>query len=247
MSGCIHGARTSWTARTITATELRRQTAGWPYRLAICVILFAHSSGTAHAQSVRDRTRLAPDPDRATTVTESQANELTLTLNDVSIRPIQVWIRTVGVAEGAGNTLTATLSRAEGALVKNGQRVRAFPPESRASMSQARITQVVPQGERVVVTAELARRVNEDSTRYVLEIVASFGDFLSVPNEAIIETGGTPVVYVPLGPGRYVPREIRTGVQGELFTQVLEGLEPGEQVVSFGSFFIDAEYQLKGS
>ena len=29
--------------------------------------------------------------------------------------------------------------------------------------------------------------------------------------------------------------------------EVLEGLKPGEQVVTFGSFFIDAEYQLKGS
>jgi Cu(I)/Ag(I) efflux system membrane fusion protein len=54
-------------------------------------------------------------------------------------------------------------------------------------------------------------------------------------------------VYVPQGQGRYVPRAIRTGVQGELFTQVVEGLKPGEQVVTFGSFFIDAEYQLKGS
>ena len=247
MSDCIPGARTSWTAKTITVTERRRRAAAWPQGLALCVILVADAGGIAHAQSVRDRTRLAPDPDRTTAVTESQANELTLTLNDVSIRPIQVWIRTVGVAEDGGNTLTATLSHTEGALVETGQRVRAFPPESRASMYQARITQVVPQGEHVTVTAALAGPRRQDVSRYVLEIVASYGDFLSVPNEAIIETGGTQVVYVPLGPGRFVPREIRSGVQGELFTQVIEGLEPGEQVVSFGSFFIDAEYQLKGS
>lgn len=244
MSGCIHGAPTSWTAKIITVTELSRRTAGWPCRLAVCVILLAHSDG-APAQGVRDRTR--PTPDRSTAVSDSQANELTLTLSDVSIRPIQVWIRAAGVADNTGRTLTATLSRAEGALVKIGQRVRAFSPESRASMYQARITRIRPKGERVIVTAVLAGPGREDTTRYVLEIVASFGDFLSVPNEAIIETGGTQVVYVPLGPGRYVPREIRVGAQGELFTQVLEGLQPGEQVVTFGSFFIDAEYQLKGS
>jgi hypothetical protein len=37
------------------------------------------------------------------------------------------------------------------------------------------------------------------------------------------------------------------GVQGELFTQVLNGLQEGEQVVTIGSFFIDAEHKLKGS
>jgi Cu(I)/Ag(I) efflux system membrane fusion protein len=73
------------------------------------------------------------------------------------------------------------------------------------------------------------------------------GDFLSVPNEAIIDTGGRTVVYVQDAAGGYLPREIKPGVQGELFTHVLEGLKPGEQVVTIGSFFIDAEHKLKGS
>jgi hypothetical protein len=44
-----------------------------------------------------------------------------------------------------------------------------------------------------------------------------------------------------------VPKEIQLGIQGELYTQVLSGLKHGEQVVTFGSFFIDAEHKLKGS
>jgi Cu(I)/Ag(I) efflux system membrane fusion protein len=79
-----------------------------------------------------------------------------------------------------------------------------------------------------------------------MEIVTERGDFLSVPNEAIIETGGKQVVYVQQEQGRYEPRTIQPGVQGELFTQVLDGLKPGEQVVTFGSFFVDAEHKLKG-
>ena len=39
---------------------------------------------------------------------------------------------------------------------------------------------------------------------------------------------------------------MQLGVQGELYTQVLGGLQPGEQVVTFGSFFVDADYKLKG-
>jgi len=55
------------------------------------------------------------------------------------------------------------------------------------------------------------------------------------------------VVYVLQPGGAYAPREVSTGVQGELFTQVTDGLKAGEQVVTIGSFFIDAEHKLKGS
>ena len=42
---------------------------------------------------------------------------------------------------------------------------------------------------------------------------------------------------------------LRRGYNTELgmFTQVLDGLESGEHVVTIGSFFIDAEHKLKGA
>jgi len=53
-------------------------------------------------------------------------------------------------------------------------------------------------------------------------------------------------VYVQGSEGSYAPREVELGLQGELFTEVVKGLMPGEQVVTFGSFFIDADHKLKG-
>ena len=55
-----------------------------------------------------------------------------------------------------------------------------------------------------------------------MEIVVERGPFLSVPNEAIIEEGDRHVVYVQQQAGQYVPAEIHTGIQGELYTQVVE-------------------------
>ena len=52
-------------------------------------------------------------------------------------------------------------------------------------------------------------------------------------------------MYVEQHPGHYVPRDIHTGLMGELYAEVLHGLELGERVVTFGSFFIDAEHKLK--
>ena len=86
----------------------------------------------------------------------------------------------------------------------------------------------------------------QGSPRYVLEIVTEHGELISVPNEAIIETGNTRVVYVQGTGGGYERREIQPGLQGELFTEIVNGLKEGEQVVTFGSFFIDADFKLKG-
>jgi hypothetical protein len=208
------------------------------------VALLIAASATVAAQSVREHTR--PNADRSTAVTGSQASELTLTLTEVAVRPIQVWVRTAGLIDAARKNVTASVSPAEGALMSVGQRVRAFSPESRSRMYQARVTRLAVQDGRVAVTATFIGPGHEASPRYILEIVTERGEFLSVPNEAIIEAGGKRLVYVQQPDGSYAPREITIGAQGELFTHVMAGLNAGERVVTIGSFFIDAEHKLKG-
>jgi Cu(I)/Ag(I) efflux system membrane fusion protein len=114
-------------------------------------------------------------------------------------------------------------------------------------MHQAAVAAVTRQERATIVRATLMGVAPEASRYFVLEIVTEDGEFLSVPNEAIIETGGRRVVYVREGDGGYAPKEIQVGVQGELYTQVLGGVNVGERVVTIGSFFIDAEHKLKGS
>ena len=114
-------------------------------------------------------------------------------------------------------------------------------------MYQAFVTRVMPHAGGVTVEASLVSAGRRNSTNYVMEIVVERGPFLSVPNEAIIEEGDKHIVYVQQHPGQYVPQEIHTGIQGELLTQVLDGVKDGDQVVTFGSFFIDAERKLKGT
>ena len=214
-----------------------------PALLLVALALVALCVSPAIAQGVRDRIRSAP---RATSITESQANELTLTVTQVAVRPIQVWVRTAGVIDTGKQTLQATISKADATFVRAGQRVRAFPPEARSSMFQARVAGVAPKGDRVGVTVALIAPARQGSPRYVLEIVTEEVERMSVPNEAIIETGDKRVVYVK-DADSYAPREIQIGLQGELFTEITGGLKEGEQVVTFGSFFIDADHKLKGS
>jgi hypothetical protein len=207
------------------------------------VALVLLSVASAHAQSVRDHTRLAPE--HRTTVTEAQAAELTLTVTSAAVQPLLIWVRTSGVIDAARRSLRAELPLADGSRIKAGQRVRAFSPESRARMYQGTVSDVVRGTAAVAFTVSLMGTALERTRYYVLEVVIDDGDVLSVPNEAIIETGGRTIVYVREN-GGYVPRAVTPGVQGELFTQVLDGLKEGEQVVTIGSFFIDAEHKLKG-
>ena len=210
--------------------------------LGTALFLAGITVAVAHAQ--REHTRLTPR--RSTAVSEAQASELTLTLTEVAVRPVQVWVRTAGQIDAARQTVTAAVEGPEGGRVSVGQRVRAFSPETRSRMYQATVSQVVPRNGGVSVKARLQGQVHETSRHYILEILTEGGEFLSVPNEAIIETGGTQMVYIQQPGGGYEPKEITVGLQGELFTHVVEGLSSGQQVVTIGSFFIDAEHKLKG-
>ena len=67
-----------------------------------------------------------------------------------------------------------------------------------------------------------------------------------VPSEAVITTGRRSLVLVAQGEGRFQPVEVKTGMQSDGQTAILEGLAGGEQVVTSGQFLIESEANLKG-
>jgi len=134
-----------------------------PRLLVLPVTVVVAFAPDAMAQGVRDHTRLTPN--RSTTVSEAQASELTLTVTEVAVRPIQTWVRTAGVIDGARKTISTAVLGAESALVKVGQRVRAFPPESRASMYQAKVASVRSKDRRAEITVELSGPGGQGGTR----------------------------------------------------------------------------------
>jgi hypothetical protein len=209
--------------------------------LSVAALLTLASAGAA--QDVRQHTR----PQAGTTsVSAAQAETLTLTVGSVASRLIQIWIRTAGTIDPAEKVLSVDVSGPEAGLVSVGQRVRAFPPSAKSSMYQGFVTRATPHGPTTRVEVTLRSPGRAGVQRYVVEILSEQGPMLSVPNEAIIEEADAKVVYVQQAEGQFAPRSIKAGIQGELYTQVVSGVIDGEQVVTFGSFFIDAENKLKG-
>lgn len=70
-------------------------------------------------------------------------------------------------------------------------------------------------------------------------------DAVAVPSEAIIRSGVREQVFVVRGPGKFAPREVRLGVSSDGWTQITEGIAPGEEVVVSGQFLIDSESKLR--
>jgi membrane fusion protein, copper/silver efflux system len=71
------------------------------------------------------------------------------------------------------------------------------------------------------------------------------GMAIVVPSEAVIDTGRRQVVIVRRG-GSFVPQEVKIGRDYDQWTEVLAGLQPGEEVVASGQFLIDSEASLQG-
>ncbi|MDJ0806343.1 MAG: efflux RND transporter periplasmic adaptor subunit [Gammaproteobacteria bacterium] len=70
-------------------------------------------------------------------------------------------------------------------------------------------------------------------------------DKLLIPEQAVIHSGESRVVFVDQGEGRLQPRRISTGRRNHDSIQVLEGLAEGDIVVTSGNFLLASESKLK--
>jgi Cu(I)/Ag(I) efflux system membrane fusion protein len=66
-----------------------------------------------------------------------------------------------------------------------------------------------------------------------------------VPSLAVLRTGERNLVVVADGGGRFTPRDVELGAEGDGHVAVTRGLEPGERVVTSAQFLIDSESNLK--
>ncbi len=70
---------------------------------------------------------------------------------------------------------------------------------------------------------------------------------LTVPAQAVLDTGTKKIVFVARGNGFFEPRDVAPGERLGDRVQVLKGLAPGEQIVTSGNFMISSESQLKSA
>ena len=70
---------------------------------------------------------------------------------------------------------------------------------------------------------------------------------VTVSDQAIIRTGARNIIVVALGGGYFDPRDVTLGVTADGYTQVLDGIQAGESIVTSSQFLIDSESNLKAA
>jgi Cu(I)/Ag(I) efflux system membrane fusion protein len=78
-----------------------------------------------------------------------------------------------------------------------------------------------------------------------VEMKGDSGMALTVPADALLDSGTDRIVFVARGQGSFTPRTVVVGRRFGSRVEIAEGLEEGEQVASGATFFLDSESQLR--
>ena len=78
------------------------------------------------------------------------------------------------------------------------------------------------------------------------ELVTTGQDVLTVPRDAVVDTGLQQHVFVATG-DRFEPRPVTLGVQLADRVEIRSGLQEGEQIVAAGVFLLDSESRLRAT
>ncbi len=115
----------------------------------------------------------------------------------------------------------------------------------------ARLSDALPQFD--PQTRTLKTRFELDNPGYALrpdmfvdvEVHVEMPAAITVPADAIIDSGRRKTVYVALGKGAFEPRVVKTGWRLGERVQVTEGLAAGESIVVSSNFLLDSESRMK--
>lgn len=133
-------------------------------------------------------------------------------------------------------------------LVKVGQvaavTVEAYPGVSFPAVLSAIGDVVDPNSRTIKVRAMVDNEAHKLKPEMFARLNIDVGDtsqFIAVPREAVLEVDGKEFVYVVQAGDRYVRRPIKTATASNDQVRILDGLTPGERVVTKGAVLIKGQ------
>ncbi len=149
--------------------------------------------------------------------------------------------------------ILAELYEAELPLVSKGQAANvtlAYLPGKKFS---GKVTFIYPYLRAETRTGQVRIELDNDEIELkpdmyaTVELVASRGPRLVVPESAVIYAGPRRIVFVDLGQGKLQPKQVELGIKSGDYYEVLSGLSEGQVVVTSGNFLVAAESRLKSA
>jgi Cu(I)/Ag(I) efflux system membrane fusion protein len=145
--------------------------------------------------------------------------------------------------------INADVSGGDDAYLRPGTSARALvqgSPELRAIVTD---TLVRYDGEariaRVRLELDNSRKLLKPGMVVDLQFDVILPECVTVPTEAIIDTGRELIVFLKTDDATFEPRTIRTGWRFSDVVEVVDGLAPGETVVVKGAFLLQSEQRIR--
>jgi membrane fusion protein, copper/silver efflux system len=146
--------------------------------------------------------------------------------------------------------ILADLYGLEARHFRPGMTVKVSLPDQGKSF-QARVSNVQPQFDPSSRTLKL--RLEADNPGFTLrpdmfvdvELPVQMPPAITVPTDAILDSGLKKTVFVDRGQGFFEPREVKTGWRMGNRVEILEGLATGERIVLSGTFLLDSESRME--
>jgi Cu(I)/Ag(I) efflux system membrane fusion protein len=147
--------------------------------------------------------------------------------------------------------ILADLYEREGEDVRPGLNARVFTAQNPDRELQAQVSNILPQFDRETRTLKV--RLEAENPGYLLrpdmfvnvEFPIHIPSSLTVPADAVVDTGLRKTVFVDRGNGFFEPRHVKAGRRFEGRVEIVEGLAEGERIVVSGTFLIDSESRMK--
>lgn len=139
------------------------------------------------------------------------------------------------------------------AFVKLGGTAKVTLPYAQQAPLAARINYIQPQVDPTTRALKVRLDVGNPGMRlkpnmYVdVDVSVPQAEHLTVPADAVLDTGGRQTVFVDRGNGYLEPRAVMAGERTRDRVTILSGLAAGERVVASGTFLVDSESQLKAA
>jgi len=147
--------------------------------------------------------------------------------------------------------IMADLFDQEIAAVEPGSRVRATLRLSNGLQMTARVSNVLPRFDPETRITKIRLEADNPGASLKPDMFVDV-DFsvarpasLSVPRDAVIDSGVSRTVFVDRGNGYFEPRRVETGWHSDGRVQIISGLKAGERIVVSGNFLIDSESRMQ--
>jgi membrane fusion protein, copper/silver efflux system len=148
--------------------------------------------------------------------------------------------------------IMADVFEADAPQVRLGQSATILQPGTSRTLS-ARVAYLQPQIDPVTRTMKVRLDLANPGLRLKpdmfvdVEMQIGGGRRLTVPAEAVLDSGTTKTVFLDRGNGFFEPRQVETGQRIGDRLEIVKGLQPGERIVTAAAFLLNSESQMKSA